>query len=1757
MPQKGQANVQSLSSGVLVRKSIGSLRVPKKAVNESLLECVAVDSIDYTDEIEPHLRNNYRFRRLSSEAIHVDKAWLVHNRKLDDAFGNARKRLVKGDGLGRTQNVTVSVRTGFVFTDKWENVENVASEGLKPGNLPTTWLGKPSAGATVSQCVDISLAYLSSSRSNAQKRTKARRDNLDTLEDDPPFFVILVRWLKGRVYIAPSVAPTESLGGKDVSDSRLDPQPGYTCHMTKWTRMDPLDPAKMTLEEAFQISQVYLYEYNDEMELLDTPEHIVPFAVVSCRWKPPSSGFGGNGAGVSDATIIKNSHLYDTNDGAILLTKQHKVSRSATRLSDQLASDSYSRAISAAYDSDSPPSWPSSLRRPNPSSSTASLNKRSLLGNPSPSLLPTPTMSIINNQCDFRNINKRNGILPLPAAQPIATQPCGIFERLHFEPDASHPESRLFRSSFQPDAAILSGRALQLAVGQSERIGVQPCHPSSDGHQRYIVNCCNLVWPIRNEGSDVQLWQLPLEIISYRHPGFSVYEGILQPRFLITGLISLTKLHYELAGLEEPSSEESLDPRTKTKLAVCPYVSVDRLREWTIPGVEKSENRSKPGRFNGYWGNYFLFTLPDLTTQRCEVAKLCETLRAKQFACVVRMPCNSNAALFIFPDSDFSRSLGIPQLDSLEADSFHGILLLPHSLNMTYGRKCDCKQLSKLANPTDLVEIRKDTESQSDLVGVNIIALSSLVAALPDGGKGLLRKTVSLMSNNKNSKEEMEHEFVPAAQISDVSQPQPSPNREVPTQLSSGFADGSKDFVESPSKDFSSAHLHSNYNGSKNINRPLPVPLDNTELVKQEPVPIAKRQVSETVPKHGHAYYIDLSDDSPEKARTALHISSSPQSMSISPEKRGVGDLVRIDEPEDPPTHPLSPAKSSDMDLDSSCDSASSTPNKARESVFKKSCKLSYDDHASPLASADHARRRPLGIPQPHVPPAPEKYSPLSFTDALMKQGNIARNVYSTPIKSPLSKVVSSVSNEQIAEKSTVALGEFCPTVSTPSSLTPSKSGVNGSGGLGVSAACGVVGSSCGGRFSQEAPPCKALFGRISPTRPDIDFNTDSKRSRSLRLRSRSPIFPSQPPPPKRLVADSPTAGRTSVADLREKDSAPPLQDLKGFAAPLSCSDVIFSPPYVQTASGDACPLPHVRSISRGNRPPSCKDGEMRMTPSTASSRFVAPAPAVRSTPEGSTDRPLGFADIDARVLPPIFKDSAKDKRDTGSFEKLFNPTQSHDSDCRAPPFRSISLAPSTLTSQSMVPKDFDARSNRQGFGASLHSPHPLCPSPDDVLSTSLPHLGLSEFSKPPALPDLDADQPDFRIPPPSHVPTGSLIPSPAQDRVQSPKPVVPPMPGSNSDPQYGGPKIEEEEGEIVDDDEDPADDGAEDSVDSIDLDLGDQSFGDADSESLTSYSLSPSPVKQGKRFYLPPRKNTKKYFDYRRAREQEKLLQPYDPSSVNRVRKSERTRRTSYRPTSAYLPEQEFEEPRYSPSGFQPDYRDVDYRLQVQTHASSFEGSTDTDFSENGDRDYRVPRDPGSLSYSETSVGAQVRYQVYVPKSAEAVSMPVKVINHAHVDKRPALANRSPRDSVESRISKHDAGFLLPKQPRKPVALLADPTLSPSHSSSSAFPSHNRKEASQAVPRLRCSVTVPLMGEPPISTPRFLPPPVLPINPVSVAIGRPGLYIQSHQPLIGIPGLATTPMNNPFAALNQATLLPYYASILNCPNPSWGSGRK
>lgn len=64
----------------------------------------------------------------------------------------------------------------------------------------------------------------------------------------PCIYLMLVRWVKSRAYLVSNEA--------SESDDRLEPQPGYACHVPTWSRLDPLDPSKLNLEAAHRLAQV-------------------------------------------------------------------------------------------------------------------------------------------------------------------------------------------------------------------------------------------------------------------------------------------------------------------------------------------------------------------------------------------------------------------------------------------------------------------------------------------------------------------------------------------------------------------------------------------------------------------------------------------------------------------------------------------------------------------------------------------------------------------------------------------------------------------------------------------------------------------------------------------------------------------------------------------------------------------------------------------------------------------------------------------------------------------------------------------------------------------------------------------------------------------------------------------------------------------------------------------------------------------------------------------------------------------------------------------------------------------------------------------------------------------------------------------------------------------------------------------------------------------------------------------------------------
>ncbi|KAM3177713.1 hypothetical protein ACTXT7_003984 [Hymenolepis weldensis] len=669
------------------RKNLNSLKVPKKATKESALEPVEITSNDFTEEIDAHLQDTYRFRKLANEAIRTENAWLIHNRNLDEEFVKARKRMQTGDSLNQSKPVIVSSLYGFLFTRSWNVVKSIATNGLKVGNVQSTRLGKPENGVVLSQCADIGLAHLSYSQSREDESYYAddlNSESNSTQINPTYYYIILVRWLKGKVYVVSLTSESR--------EHNLDPQPNHTCHMTKWSRMDPLDPNTLSLSDVFHYNQVYLYEYDEDFELKTTLDHVVPFAVIKCHW---------------NITPEVVSSFNTLNDGLILIPYQVKN-----------------------------------------------------MGNPKKSLLGTPPSSFKipvgeNGSPNPDKLLKRgrhvSALFTSPAtpSYPFGTAPT-ISEMAADYP--KYPMRRRVKHIPLPtsptDPLVANGRARQAAL---DKKSINFVTPNGDIPSSSIVNTCYLVWPFsqqlgHSDSTAVNSWQFPVDVLSFYGPTAGIFEGLLFPRLVISDLISFSHLHHELAGIREPITspldsivssdvrdprrlkEQRSNPAPQPPSSCLPYVHIDRLREWTVPNKENVENDSckAPGQFAGYKGNYFLLTLPEDYKQQEPVIKLFDTLKMRELACLIKMPCQTTAVLYIFPDSEFSKSIGIPRLIDSEATSFHGILLLPHSLFQTPIENSAC--------------LHNNCAGKEQPIDQWNILTSQFVSGLPNGGENCRQK---------------------------------------------------------------------------------------------------------------------------------------------------------------------------------------------------------------------------------------------------------------------------------------------------------------------------------------------------------------------------------------------------------------------------------------------------------------------------------------------------------------------------------------------------------------------------------------------------------------------------------------------------------------------------------------------------------------------------------------------------------------------------------------------------------------------------------------------------------------------------------------------------------------------------------------------------------------------------------------------------------------------------------------------------------
>ncbi|KAH8857603.1 Protein TASOR [Schistosoma japonicum] len=728
-------------------EALNSFKVPKKQNNLSLLENIDLNSADYLEEIYPQINQSFRFPQLSSH-FNVENAWFIHNKTLEDSFSQARKRFQKNLTNNAVTGTELSLCTGFLVVSKWSDVEKIASDGLIPGNDPDTWLGQQKLGLVVNQCADLTIA---------REQSRLPGKNIDQF-----LYLIMVRWVKSRAYI---VSPEA-----EHSVDRLEPQPGYACHVSTWSRMDLLDPSKLTLEQAFHLSQVYLYEFDEDLELRTKLEHVIPYAVLKCRWKLTSdvaskidtiSTTSGSILIISPQPDI--THLLSVSRTALLPTPQippiqkkstHKLLTSKSKVTPSMleSKNLYKHVKSGLL--------------PSPTSYNSNNNNNSVLQSP-----PINNTSAATVGSD----NSSDNLLSSPVQQSklqatTPTHTTGVLNALIAHARKLQASCGLFQFYESPNSVNDNNNTMSTITNSTSSGLISYDHNYNTVNNELtstVIGISLLTW-----GYPKPEYSLAMEISTFRKGELIVFDGILQPCLHIQRLVPHSSLHYELAGLR-PWSSKPFDTNGPPVL-----VSVPCDQEWCLPRLNPttaSSLQSDPSPFGGYRGNYFRLTLHESGGRRTDMAQFCQALQNSAMAGVIPMPCDESSIMFLFPECQFSKSIGIPVVDNLDKSFLHAILLTPYNLrHYPYNEICCCQSLNNTSNNVSNSNTSSFVMASAAPVGASTdslfgqrkatsicvpsmqlkLPLSRILTTLTDGGRNLLGSALISVLAHQNVVEE-------------------------------------------------------------------------------------------------------------------------------------------------------------------------------------------------------------------------------------------------------------------------------------------------------------------------------------------------------------------------------------------------------------------------------------------------------------------------------------------------------------------------------------------------------------------------------------------------------------------------------------------------------------------------------------------------------------------------------------------------------------------------------------------------------------------------------------------------------------------------------------------------------------------------------------------------------------------------------------------------------------------------------------------
>lgn len=220
--------------------------IPKRRTSASdVLLAIDQNSIEYKSDVLEVIQQSFRHKdSLACFAFH--NPHIVQNPLLLTEF-NEKRKLMKE--LCNDKELKCSY--AFIHLDSRSEAEKICREGLHVGNTDMKSLGDPNLGAYACKYPDILPPWMSCRISVGH--------------------LVIFKFIKGKV---------KTMVENKTGDA-LEPTPGFDCHVARTSMQS----------DEFESSQVYVYEYDNNMDVLERPRQLLPFALVAFKFTPKKLDF--------------------------------------------------------------------------------------------------------------------------------------------------------------------------------------------------------------------------------------------------------------------------------------------------------------------------------------------------------------------------------------------------------------------------------------------------------------------------------------------------------------------------------------------------------------------------------------------------------------------------------------------------------------------------------------------------------------------------------------------------------------------------------------------------------------------------------------------------------------------------------------------------------------------------------------------------------------------------------------------------------------------------------------------------------------------------------------------------------------------------------------------------------------------------------------------------------------------------------------------------------------------------------------------------------------------------------------------------------------------------------------------------------------------------------------------------------------------------------------------------------------------------